>query len=100
MDQAVATIKQSATKAKGPAVAVGAAAAGLAGGLALRGRMRRPKLLGVPLPRSLGKSNLDVHSIAKSVGEASQSFAKTSKTVSKDLEHTGEQAERIGKILS
>jgi hypothetical protein len=74
----------------------------MAGGLALKGRLRRPKLLGLPLPRSLGKvspSNLDVKSIAKAVGEASENFARTSKTVSKDIERAGDQAERIGKIL-
>jgi hypothetical protein len=57
-------------------------------------------VLGVPLPRSLGKPSFDAKSIAKTVGEASQSFAKTSKTVSKDIERAGDQAERIGKILS
>jgi hypothetical protein len=84
-------------------VAVGAAAAGVAGGLLIRSRLTRKRVLGVPLPRSLGKprvSDIDVGSIAKSVGEASRRFADTSKTVSKDIEHAGEQAERIGKILS
>jgi hypothetical protein len=56
----------------------------------------------VPLPAPLQKaklSDLDVRSVAKAVGEASQSFAKTSRTVSKDIERAGEQAERIGKVL-
>lgn len=97
--QVAGTAKQTAAKAKGPAVAVGAAAAGVAGGLLIRSRLSRPKLLGVPLPRSLGKPSLDVKSIAKTVGGASQSFARTSKTVSKDIERAGDQAERIGKIL-
>ena len=57
-------------------------------------------MLGVPLPRALGKSSLDAKSIAKTVGEASQTFAKTSKSVSKDLERASDQAERIGKILA
>jgi hypothetical protein len=43
------TAKQAATKAKGPAVALGAAAAGLAGGLALKGRKKRKTVLGVPI---------------------------------------------------
>ncbi len=95
------TIKQVAKTAKGPAVAVGAAAAGVAGGLVLRSRTRRRTVLGVPVPRSLGKdlSSLDVKSVAKFVGHASKQFAKTSKNVSKDLERAGDQAERIGKIL-
>jgi hypothetical protein len=95
------TLKDAATKAKGPAVAVGAAAAGLAGGLVLKGRMGRRKILGVPMPRSLGSGlpDLDMKSVAKSVGHASKRFAKSSKSVSKDLERAGDQAERIGKIL-
>jgi hypothetical protein len=100
VSQAFGTAKDVAGKAKGPAVAVGAAAAGVAGGLLLKGRLQRKTVLGVPVPRSLGKPSLDVKSIAKTVGDVSQSFAKTSKAVSKDIEHAGEQAERIGKILS
>jgi hypothetical protein len=97
--QVAGTAKQVAGKAKGPAMAVGAAAAGVAGGLLIKSRLSRPKMLGIPLPRSIGKPNLDPKSIAKTVGEASQTFAKTSKSVSKDLERAGDQAERIGKIL-
>ena len=87
-----------ATKAKGPAIAVGAAAAaGVAGGIALRGRARRKTVLGVPIPKHL--PSVDPKSLAKSVGEVSAQFAKTSKTVSKDIERVGDQADRIGKIL-
>lgn len=96
------TVKHVATKAAGPAVAVGAAAAGIAGGIVLKSRMRRKTtVLGVTLPRSIGKGlpDLDAKSIAKSVGHASKQFAKTTKNVSKDLERAGDQAERIGKIL-
>jgi hypothetical protein len=99
--QAVGTVKQAAGKVAGPALAVGAAAAAVAGGVLLRGR-RRKTVLGVPVPRSFGKPHLpdlDVKSIAKTVGEASEKFAKTSKSVSQDLERAGERAERIGKIL-
>jgi hypothetical protein len=98
----VATLKGAASKAGGPAVAVGAAAAGLVGGLVLKRRPRRTKVLGVSLPRSMGKAklpDLDVKSVAKSVGKASKQFGQTSKTVSKDIERVGDQAERIGKIL-
>ena len=95
------TIKQVANTAKRPAVAVGAAAAGLAGGLVLRSRTRRKTVLGITVPRSIGKtlSGLDAKSVAKTVGQASKQFAKTTKNVSKDLERAGDQAERIGKIL-
>ena len=98
----VSTLKGVASKAGGPAVAVGAAAAGLVGGLVLKSRTRRTKVLGVTLPRSMGKAklpDLDVKSVAKSVGKASKQFGRTSKTVSKDIERVGDQAERIGKIL-
>jgi hypothetical protein len=90
----VGTAKDAAKKAGGPAVAVGAAAVGLAGGLALKRRSRRPKVLGMALP------DLDVKSVAKTVGKASKQFGQTSKSVSKDIERVGDQAERIGKILS
>jgi hypothetical protein len=99
MDQVVETAKQAASKAKGPAVAVGATVAGVAGGLALKHRMGRKTVLGVPIPRSVSAPDLDVKSIAKTVGNASQRFAKTSKSISKDMERAGDQAERIGKIL-
>lgn len=93
-------MKDTAAKAAGPAIAVGAAAAGVAGGVLLRGRLRRKKVLGIPVPRSLDhRGGLDAKAIAKTIGEASQSFAKTSKTVSKDIERAGDQAERIGRIL-
>ena len=95
------TIKDAASKARGPAVTVGAAAAGLAGGLILRGRSRRRTVLGLAVPKGLGSAlpDLDVKSVAKSMGHASKQFAKSSKSVSKDLERAGDQAERIGKIL-
>jgi hypothetical protein len=95
------TIKQVANTAKRPAIAVGAAAAGVAGGLVLRSRTRRKTVLGVPVPSGIGKtlSGIDAKSVAKTVGQASKKFAKTTKNVSKDLERAGDQAERIGKIL-
>jgi hypothetical protein len=95
-------LKNAAIKASGPAAAVGAAAAGIAGGLVLRNRARHKKVLGVPLPRSISKPNLpdiDLVSMAKTLGKASKQFGKTSKNVSKDIERVGDQAERIGKIL-
>jgi hypothetical protein len=98
----VDTVKQVASKAKGPAVAVGATAAGVAGvagGIMLRNKARRKSVLGVPVPRSISRPDIDVKSMAKSVGKASKSFGKTTKTVSKDMERVAEQAERIGKAL-
>jgi hypothetical protein len=96
----VATLKNGAGKAKGPAVAVGAAAAGIAGGLVLKSRRSRRKVLGVPVPRiDKAVSDIDVKSLMKTVGDASKRFGKTTKSVSKDMERVGDQAERIGKIL-
>jgi hypothetical protein len=94
-------VKSAAGKATGPAVAIGAAAVGIAGGIALKSRTRRKTVLGVKMPRSVGKSlpDIDAKSIAKSVGHASKHLAKTGKGVSKDLERASDQAERIGKIL-
>jgi hypothetical protein len=97
-DGATGTIKGVASKAAGPAVAVGAAAVGVAGGLLIRSRTRRKTVLGVPVPKRL--PTVDPKAIAKSVGSASKRFAKTSKSVSKDIERAGDQAEKIGKILS
>jgi hypothetical protein len=67
------------------------------GVLALKSHRRRKKALGLPLPRS---SELEMRSLAKTIGKASREFGKTSKKVSKDIERIGDQAERIGKILS
>ena len=98
----VGTVKQVAGKAKGPAVAVGATAAGVAGvagGVMLRNKLRRKTVLGVQVPRSIGRPDIDVKSMAKTVGKASKQFGQTTKNVSKDMERVGEQAERIGKML-
>ena len=101
--QVAGSAKEAVANAKGPAVAIGAAAAGVAGGLMLKGRTRRKTVLGVPVPRSLAKpslSDIDVRAIVKSVGKASRRFGDTSRSVSKDIERAGDQAERIGKMLS
>lgn len=99
----VETVKSTASnaahvlnKANGPAVALAAAAAGVAGGLILKSRNKRAKVLGVALPRS---SELDAKSIAKTLGDVSKQFGQTSKTVSRDIERIGDQAERIGRLL-
>jgi hypothetical protein len=80
---------------------MGAAAVGIAGGIALKSRVQRKSVLGIKMPRSIGKglSDIDAKSVAKTVGQASKRFARTSKGVSKDLERAGDQAEKIGKIL-
>jgi hypothetical protein len=112
------------SKAKGPALAVGAAAVGVAGtvvaAVALKNRRPRRKVLGVALPRNMPKPKApslpkrpsmpkppslpdmdakSVKKVAKKVGKASESVGKKSKSVSKDIERFGEQAERVGAIL-
>ncbi len=79
---------------------MGAAAAGVVGGLMLKTRGRRKTVLGVPMPRPKDLPDIDAKAIVKTVGSATKQFAKTSKKVSKDLERASDQAERIGKILN
>jgi hypothetical protein len=82
---------------KGPAVAIGATAAAVAGALVMKGTRRQKTILGVPVPRKV--PSVDVKQVAKAVGKASRQLAETSKSVSKDIERVGEQAERLGRIL-
>jgi len=93
-DSEVSNVKDVAGRAKGPAMAAGAAVVGL---LALKRRRRRTKVLGLELPRSF---ELELTSLAKTIANASKEFGKTSKRVSKDIERIGDQAERIGRVLS
>ena len=93
---AVSNVTELAVRFKGPAIAIAAATGGA---LALKGRKRRNRrqtVLGITLPRS---SELDIQSVAKTLGRASKQFGKTSKGLCKDIERVGDQAERIGKIL-
>ena len=97
----IGSIKDVVSKAKGPAVAVGATAIGVAGGLVLKSRQQRKTVLGVKVPRKPNIDiDIDIASIAKSVGKASEQFGKTSKTIAKDMERVGDSAERIGKLLN
>jgi hypothetical protein len=79
-----------------PALAIGATAAGVAGGIALRRRQRT--VLGVPVPR--GTDGLDIVAISKALGRASLQLGQTAKRMSKDIDHAADRAEKIGKILS
>jgi hypothetical protein len=79
------TVGNIASKAKAPALATGAAAAGLAGGMFIASRKSRTKLFGVlPLPRpggtmeSVGKGLLKA---SENVGQASQSVGQLTEEV-------------------
>ena len=91
------------TKVSGP-LAVGATTAlAVAGGLVLKDRLRRKTVLGVPVPRSIGKPRVpkvDVKGATKNVGKASTQFGQKTQRVAKDIERVGEQAERLGRLLS
>jgi hypothetical protein len=95
--------RSTLSKAKGPAIAVGTAAAGVAGAVALKSRLGRKRVLGVAVPRSLtngGLTGMDLQALVKTLGKASKQFGETSKEVSKDIERIGDRAERFGKMLS
>ena len=97
------TLRRAADRSKGPAIAAGTAAAAIAGGLVLKSRLGRKRILGVPVPRSVtngGLSSVDLQSLAKTVGKASRQVGETSKEISKDIERIGDRAERFGKLLS
>jgi hypothetical protein len=85
--------------AKGPALALGAAAAGFAGGAVLMKRRRTRRILGIKVPRQLPMPSLNGGSVVKQVAKASKKAGKTGQDVSKDLERLSVQAERIGKVL-
>ncbi len=66
--QKSSTTESIASKLKVPAIATGAAAAGLAGGLALAGRRSPSKLLGVRLPGSSAPTSQNLAEAAKQIG--------------------------------
>ena len=88
----VGSAKQVAHKAKVPAIAIGAAAAGMAGGIALGSRARPRTVLGVPMPKH--RPSVDAKSLAKSVGKVGANFVKTSKRVSKERARRPGEADR------
>jgi hypothetical protein len=90
------TVVHGMDRAAKPALAVGATAVGIAGGIALRRRQKSALPFG--LPRN--GDGLDIVAISKAVGKASTRLGQTAKSVSKDIDTAADRAERIGKILS
>jgi hypothetical protein len=72
------TVGNIASKAKGPALATGAAAAGIAGGMFIASRRSRPKLFGaVPLPRPGGT----MESVGKGLLKTSENVGQLTEEV-------------------
>ena len=90
------TVVHGMDRAAKPALAVGATAVGIAGGIALRRRHKSTLPFG--LPRN--GDGVDIIAISKAVGKASARLGQTAKSVSKDIDTAADRAERIGKILS
>jgi hypothetical protein len=91
-----------AGSAKGPALAAGAAAAGLAGGIALRSHLgtrgkglsglvaRRPRILGVPLGRKTG-----LQRTVETLGKAAQELGSATRQVSSTTDEIRQVREQL-----
>jgi hypothetical protein len=81
----------------------GATAIGLAGRAALK-RARRPRVLGVTVPRDLMPRNLDLKKLAdldvKKVAKQVTKFAEQLERTSEDVRMASAQAKRVSKRLS
>jgi hypothetical protein len=88
------TIGSAATKARGPLLAGGAAAAGAIGGIVLGSRILRPrkKVLGIPVPRD----GIGLKPLAGQVRKAGKQIERMADEVGK----ARVQAQKIGKALS
>jgi hypothetical protein len=87
-------VSSAASKARGPLLAGGAAAAGAIGGIVLGARVLRPrrKLLGIPIPRN----GLSLKPLAKEVRKAGRQIERMADEVGK----ARVQAQKVGKALS
>ena len=88
------TIGSAATKARGPLIAGGAAAAGAIGGIVLGARVLRPrkKVLGIPISRS----GIGLKPLTKEVRKAGRQLERMADQVGK----ARGQAQKLGKALS
>lgn len=89
---------QAADKAGGPALTVAAAAAGLAGGLALRQRSRMVDP-GIAARSRNVLRDVDPSAVIEGLGKATVELGKRSKVIARELDHVADRAERLGKIL-
>jgi hypothetical protein len=98
------SVAGAARKAKGPALAAGTAAAGLAGGLAIGARMNskrgaaglfapRRKVLGVPVARKNGPRKT-----AETLGQVARELSSATSRVSSTAEDVREIREQLDKL--
>jgi hypothetical protein len=103
----VETVKSASTKAWSGAgtvsrAALGAVAGGAALGLAGRAmvkRARKPRVLGIPVPRGTGKldmKQLTLKNVAKQISDVAEQLEQTGD----DVRRVSAQAKKVGKALS
>jgi hypothetical protein len=87
--------RSAVSRLKTPLVAVGAAAAGLAGGLALGARVLSPgkRVLGVPVG---GRKGIDLKPVAREIKRAGQQVGR----LNDEIAMAREQAKKVGDALS
>jgi hypothetical protein len=86
-----------ASKLRAPLIAGGVAIAGVAGGIVLGAKARRPRrrMPSLPSLNGLDLKKVDVKKTRKQVGRASKQFGE----LTREIRKAGEQAERIGDAL-
>ncbi len=99
LKQTGTAVRQAADKAGRPTITVAAAVAGIAGGLALRGRHASAND-GVTARSMAMLHDVDPAAVLGGLGKATVQLSQRSKSVARDIERVAEQAERLGKILS
>jgi hypothetical protein len=99
LKQTGTAVRHAADKAGGPTITVAAAVAGIAGGLALRGRHSSTHD-GVTARSMAMLHDVDPAAVLGGLGKATVQLSQRSRSVARDIERVAEQAERLGKILS
>jgi hypothetical protein len=99
LKQTGTAVRQAADKAGRPTITVAAAVAGIAGGLALRGRHSSAND-GLTSRSMAMLHDVDPAAVLGGLGKATVQLSQRSKIVARDIERVAEQAERLGKILS
>jgi hypothetical protein len=99
LKQKGAAVLHAADKVGGPGLTLAAAAAGLAGGLALR---QRPRMTdpGIAAKSRNVLRDVDPTAVMEGIGKAAARLGQGSKVVARELDQVADRAERLGKILS